>query len=112
MEATGSVGYNSVKAALSGYVRTLGRKFAGEGLVISGVLPGAFYGPENAWMRLKHKNPEMVHEFINTQLPRKKISQAKEIIPIIALLASDKGSMMAGCCVPIDAGEGRAYVNV
>ena len=34
-----------------------------------------------------------------------------EIVPLILLLASDAGSMMNGCCVPIDAGEGISYMT-
>ncbi len=36
-EATGSVGYNSVKSAVAAYVRSLGREVAGSGVVVTGV---------------------------------------------------------------------------
>ena len=109
-EATGSVGYNTVKASLAAYVRSLGRELAAEGVVVSGILPGAFYGPENAWERLEARSPEIVREFVATRLPRKQIGQASEIMPLIGLLAGAGGSMMAGTCVAIDAGEGVSYV--
>ena len=64
-EATSSVGYNTVKAALSGYVRSLGRELAGSGVVVTGILPGAFYAPGNSWRRLKENKPEVVEQFIN-----------------------------------------------
>ena len=51
----------------------------------------------------------MVQQFIDERLPRKKIAEADELIPLIALLAGQGASMMAGSCVPIDAGEGIAY---
>ena len=44
-EATGSVGYNVSKSALSAYVRSLGREIAGTGVIVTGILPGAFLGP-------------------------------------------------------------------
>ena len=109
-EATGSVGYNTVKAALAAYVRSLGRELAYSGVIVTGILPGAFYAPENAWRRLEAEKPEVVKKYIEELLPRKKIAEAEEIIPLIALLASDDASMMAGSCVPIDAGEGRGYI--
>jgi len=108
-EATGSVGYNTVKAALAAYVRTLGRELADSGVVVTGVLPGAFYAPGNAWKRLEEKSPEVVEKFINDNLPRKRIAEADEVVPLILFLASDAASMMSGSCVPIDAGEGKAY---
>ena len=109
-EATGSVGYNTVKAALSGYVRSLGRELAGSGVVVAGVLPGAFYAPGNSWKRLEANQPEIVEQFIKEKLPRGKIAEAEEIIPLILLLAGSSASMMAGSCVPIDAGEGKSYM--
>jgi len=109
-EATGSVGYNTVKASLAAYVRSLGRELASSGVVVTGILPGAFYAPGNSWRRLEENKPEVVKKFVEDNLPRKKIGEAKEIIPLIFFLASDSASMMSGSCVPIDAGEGKNFV--
>ena len=111
VEATGSVGYNTVKAALAGYVRTLGRELAGAGVVVTGILPGGFYAPENSWVRLKANKPDVVDNFIETKLPRKFLGKAEEIVPLISFLCSDAASMMGGCLVPIDAGEGMSFVQ-
>ena len=108
-EATGSVGYNTVKAALAAYVRTLGREIAGSGVVATGILPGGFYAPGNSWERLEEKNPAAIKQFIEERLPRDFLGKGAELIPMIKLLCSDDASMMAGCLVPIDAGEGKAY---
>ena len=109
-EATGSVGYNTVKSALAAYVRSLGRELAESGVVVTGILPGAFNAPENSWRRLEIDKPEVVKEFVKKNLPRKKIADPDEVLPLIFFLASEAASMMAGCCVPIDAGEGKSYV--
>jgi 3-oxoacyl-[acyl-carrier protein] reductase len=110
-EATASVGYNTVKASLAAYVRSLGRELASSGVVVTGVLPGAFYAPGNSWRRLEEHKPEVVRKFTQDNLPRKKIAEAEEIVPLILFLASEAASMMSGSCVPIDAGEGKAYVS-
>ena len=110
-EAVGSVGYNTVKASLAAYVRSLGREMASSGIIVTGILPGGFTAPENAMIRLQEKKPEVYNSFIQERLPRKKMGSVVEIIPLICLLASDAGSMMSGCCVPIDAGEGTAYIT-
>jgi 3-oxoacyl-[acyl-carrier protein] reductase len=109
-EATASVGYNTVKAALAAYVRSLGRELAESRVVVSGILPGAFYAPDNSWERLKATKPEVVKEFIEKNLPRKRIADVDEVLPLIFFLASEAASMMSGCCVPIDAGEGKNYI--
>lgn len=108
-EGVGSVGYNTVKAGLAAYVRSLGRHLAPFNIVATGILPGGFTGPDNAMVRLSAKNPEAYRNFIEERLPRKAMGEAQEIIPLLMLLCSDAASMMAGCMVPIDAGEGRAY---
>ena len=110
-EATASVGYNTVKAALAAYVRSLGREIAGSGVVATGILPGGFYAPENSWERLEAKSPEIVKKFIDERLPRKFLGRAEELVPWILLLCSDMASMMGGCLIPIDAGEGRTYLT-
>jgi 3-oxoacyl-[acyl-carrier protein] reductase len=109
-EATASVGYNTVKSALAAYVRSLGRELAESGVVVTGILPGAFYAPENSWRRLEMNKPAVVKEFVEKNLPRKKIADADEVLPLIFFLASKSASMMSGCCVPIDAGEGKSYI--
>ena len=110
-EAVASVGYNTVKGALAAYVRSLGREVAGSGVIVTGILPGGFYAPGNSWERLEKNKPEVVKQFIKQRLPRGFLGTAEELIPMILLLCSDSASMMGGCLVPIDAGEGRTYLT-
>jgi len=108
-EAVGSVGYNTVKAALAAYVRSLGRELAGKGVVATAILPGAFFGPENAFRRLEKNKPEVVEDFVTRRLPRGKVGEAAEMLDLIFLLSGPGASMMAGTCIAVDAGEGFAY---
>lgn len=110
-EATGSVGYNTVKAALAAYVRSLGREIAGSGVIVTGILPGGFYAPENSWERLEVEKPDVVKEYIKERLPRGFMGKAEELIPMMLILCSDAASMMGGCLIPIDAGQGMSYLN-
>ncbi len=108
-EGVGSVGYSTAKAGLAAYVRTLGRELAGFNVVATGILPGGFTGPGNAMERLEENNAVAYQRFVQERLPRKVMGEAKELIPILLLLCSEDASMMGGCMVPIDAGEGKAY---
>ncbi|MBI1971030.1 SDR family oxidoreductase [Candidatus Woesearchaeota archaeon] len=110
-DAVGSVGYNSAKAALAAYVRTLGNLLAKDGIVATGILPGAFYGPKNVWRRKQAEDPALVQAITQERFPRGFIGDAEELMPLILLLCTPAASMMAGCCVPIDAGEGKGYVT-
>ena len=107
-EAVASVGYNTAKAALNMYVRSIGREMAGSGIVITGINPGGFDAPGNSMARLARNNPKALKNFIEQRLPRKRLGDAKEITSLLKFLCSDEASMMAGCMVPIDAGEGVA----
>jgi 3-oxoacyl-[acyl-carrier protein] reductase len=108
-DAVASVGYNAVKAALAAYVRSLGNHLASSGLVVTGILPGGFNAPGNSWERLRADKPEVVERFVAERLPRGRLAEADELVPLIGFLCSDAASMMGGCLVPIDAGEGRTY---
>ncbi len=108
-EAVGSVGYNTIKAALGAYIRSLGREMAPYGVVVSGIAPGGFQCPGNAMERLQATNPSAYQEFIDKRLPRGYMGEASELIPLLKYLASPQASMMGGCLVPIDAGEARYY---
>lgn len=108
-EATGSVGYNTVKSALAAYVRSVGRELYKENVIITGILPGGFIAPGNAMERLKSKNIKEYKRFIKNRLPRKLMGHFNEILPILLFLCSKHSSMMGGCLVPIDAGEGKVY---
>jgi len=108
-EGVGSVGYNTVKAALAAYVRSLGRELNRFNIIATGILPGGFISPGNAMSRLQESNLAAYEEFIDERLPRKIMGDAGELIPMLVLLCSEDASMMGGCLVPIDAGEGRAY---
>ena len=108
-EAVGSVGYNTVKAALGAYVRSLGRELAPYGVVVSGIAPGGFQAPHNAMERLREKSPEAYDDFLRSRLPRGYMGKAEELLPLLKYLCSPEASMMGGCLVPIDAGEARYY---
>jgi 3-oxoacyl-[acyl-carrier protein] reductase len=109
-EVVASVGYNTVKAGLAAYVRGLGRALAQKNIVVTGILPGAFEGPDNAFARLAVNSPDSYRGFEANRLPWGKVGRAEELIPLLFLLAGEGASMMAGSCVPIDAGEGFAVV--
>lgn len=109
-EGVGSVGYNTAKAALAAYVRSFGNAMAAHQVVVTGILPGGFWAPGNSWERLQAQKPEVVEKFIADRLPRGRLGQAEEVVPLLRFLCSDAASMMGGCLVPIDAGEGRTYV--
>jgi short-subunit dehydrogenase len=109
-EARASVAYNSSKAALTAYVRSLGKELIEQGIIVSGILPGAFYGDENAMNRFEINNPKGYIEFINS-LPEKRMPNANEFVPMLMLLANEESKIMSGSLINMDGGQGMAYFN-
>ena len=108
-ESVGSVGYNSAKATITAYVKTLGRELSKKNIIMTGILPGGFIAPLNAMHRLKKNNKKVYDDFIKNRLPRKKMGNINEIMPIIEFLASKNAGMLSGCLIPMDGGEGKSY---
>ena len=109
-EARASIPYNTVKAALSGYIRSLGNELAGNGIIVSGIMPGAFYGDDNAMFRYEYYKPEEYQEFVKS-LPQQRMPIADEYISMLFLLSNPKSKIMGGSLITMDGGQGQAYYN-
>lgn len=108
-QATASVAYGTIKAALSGYVRSLGKKLVAYDVIVCGIIPGGFYAIENAMWRFKTYNPKGYQEFINSTIPNKKMPLAEDFLPMIDLLCSSGASPFASCMVPMDGGQSPSF---
>jgi len=109
-EARASVPYNTAKASISGYVRSLGKELAEDSIVVSGILPGVFYGDDNAMFRYEYYRPEEYREFVKT-LPQGRMPQAEEYVPILFLLANPESKIMSGSLISLDGAQGQAFFN-
>jgi len=107
--ALGSVGYNTAKSALHAYVRSAGREFIGQKVLIAGINPGAFEATDNAMSRLRIRNPVAYKAFVEKQLPRKRMGRSDEFFPAIDLLLFGASDIFAGSMIAMDAGESLAY---
>jgi 3-oxoacyl-[acyl-carrier protein] reductase len=110
-EANASVPYVTSKASVSAYVRVMGNYLANYGIVMSGILPGAFYGDENAMARFKHYKPEEYKKFLKL-LPQSKIPLAKNYIDIIKLLSSRQSKIFCGSMIYLDQGQSKTVHQV
>lgn len=109
-EARASVAYNSAKAALAGYVKSIGREMSNHGVIVSGILPGAFYGDENAMYRYEKFNLKEYKKFVKA-LPEERMPLAEEYIPTVKILADPSSKVMSGSLISMDGGQGMAYFN-
>lgn len=108
-QAIGSVGYNTVKAALNAYVRTLGNALIADSILVCGVNPGDFLATDNAMSRLQINNPDFFKNNVEKRNPRGHLATSAEVIKIITYLAFHANSLFAGSMVAIDGGGSLAY---
>jgi len=100
----GYAAYVGAKAALNAYVKSVNREVSKDNVIISAVAPGAIYSEGRYFARLEKENPAGLEDYFNHHLPIRRLGRAEEIAPVVAFLASDHASFMAGSIVSIDGG--------
>ena len=80
-----------------------------QNIIVTGILPVVF-GSEMLWIDLDQKILKFLI-ILKKRLPRGFMGNVNEILPMLLFLCSSHASMMGGCMVPIDAGEGKSYLN-
>ena len=109
IEATASVGYSMVKAALITYAKTLSKRLIKKNIYVHCILPGAFEYENNAFERLKLKNKKVYKKFIKEKLPLQKIASAENFLGLFKLLISNEGNILSGSSVTADYSESNSF---
>lgn len=106
---------NSVRAAVTGFARTLANEVASYGVTVNNVMPGytltdriADLAKANAEQR--GTNAEAVIGVWESQIPMARLGTPKEFAAMVAFLASERASYTTGASIPVDGGWIRALV--
>jgi NAD(P)-dependent dehydrogenase (short-subunit alcohol dehydrogenase family) len=93
--------YETAKAAIVGFTRSLGADWAPRGVTVNAIAPGSFLTDANKrWFR---ERPEL-RDQIETMIPMKRMGDPEEIGALALYLASEASSYMTGAVVTIDGG--------
>jgi gluconate 5-dehydrogenase len=93
--------YETAKAALIAFTRTLAADWAGSNVNVNVIVPGGFWtDPNRRWFREK---PQWQETFLN-MVPMGRLGEPEEIAPLALYLASDASSYMTGAALVIDGG--------
>ena len=109
LENQGPPQYCAAKAALNAYIRSVGRFVASDGVVMTGVMPGAVMTAGGYWDDVMRERPEHGEKFLQDRMAIKRFGTTKEISSIVSFLVSESASFMNGSIVLADGGQGRSF---
>ena len=88
----------------------MGKEFAEHSIIVSGILPGAFYGDDNAMFWYEYYKPEEYQEFLKI-LPQGRMQTAEEYVSMLFLISNPESKIMSGALISMDGAHGQAYYN-
>ncbi|MDQ6633201.1 MAG: SDR family oxidoreductase [Gemmatimonadota bacterium] len=106
---------NSVRAAVTGFARTLANEVASFGVTVNNVMPGYTrtkrvddLAARNA--ALRGTSPESEVAAWEAQIPMRRLGDPAEFAAMVAFLASDRASYTTGASIPVDGGWIRSLL--
>ncbi|MDT8860981.1 glucose 1-dehydrogenase [Alkalihalobacillus sp. MEB130] len=107
-ESGGKVTYNSAKAAMISFTKSLADEAIKDGVRVNGVAPGSILHPSGNWQRRLNENPEKINQFVKDEIPAGRFGTAEEVANVVTFLASDKASWVVGATLNVDGGQSRS----
>ncbi len=100
----GSGPYTTSKSYVNAYTRTLGRSMAKFGVVVSALMPGAYFAPDSHWDRVGKENPAMLEDFLRNHHAVGRLGRVEEISCFALFMASQHASFASAALIPVDGG--------
>jgi 3-oxoacyl-[acyl-carrier protein] reductase len=106
---------NSVRAAVTGFARTLANEVATFGITVNNVMPGytATQRVEELAARnaeLRGSTPAAERSVWEQQIPMGRLGEPREFAAMVAFLASARASYITGASIPVDGGWIRSLL--
>ncbi len=104
---------NAMRAALTGYLKTLASEVAADGVLVNTVCTGMFATDRLAELfearaRKSGRTPEEEAQLATAAIPVGRLGDPDELAELVAFLASERSSFLAGVSIPIDGGALRS----
>ncbi|WP_207940539.1 3-oxoacyl-[acyl-carrier protein] reductase [Enterococcus sp. DIV2402] len=97
----GGIAYTSAKHAVAGFTKQLALDYAGKGIHVNGLAPGAIQTPMNA---ADFAGDGAMAKWVAEETPMKRWAQPEEVAAVTLFLASEQARYMQGTILPIDGG--------
>lgn len=109
-ESGGGAAYNAAKAAMISMSKSMAGEAVADGVLVNCVAPGSVMFPGGGWDRKRQADPEGIAKFVEEKLPRGSFGQPQEVAELVAFLASERATLVAGACITADGGQ--SYSNI
>ena len=100
----GNSAYIAAKGAILSLTRTMALDYAGDGIRVNAVAPGAIDTPMLRRSFARHADPEPVREASRNRHAMRRFGVAEEVANAVLYLASDEASFVTGTVLPVDGG--------
>ena len=107
LENQGSPAYCASKAAINAYVRCIGRFLIKYKIVVTNVMPGAFFTKKGYWDKLKKNERKKYDNFIKKRISIERLASLEEISNCVIFMTSEHTSFSAGSSFLVDGGQGK-----
>jgi 3-oxoacyl-[acyl-carrier protein] reductase len=100
---------NSVRAAVTGFARTLATETAADGITVNNVMPG-FTRTERLTelagkrAQIKGCDPQDIWDLWHREIPMGRVGETHELASLVAYLASEKASYITAQSIAVDGG--------
>lgn len=103
---------NTMRAGLTGYLKTLSREVGKDGVLVNSICTGMFMTDrlrELIDIRAQNsgRSAEAERQALEAEIPVGRIGDSAEFGAVVAFLASEKASFLSGLALPCDGGAGR-----
>jgi len=106
---------NSVRAAVTGFARTLANEVARDGVTVNNVMPGYTRTARLDWLAgqiaaREGIDREAAFDRWASEIPAGRVGDPAEFAALVTFLASERASYITGTSIPVDGGWIRALV--
>jgi 3-oxoacyl-[acyl-carrier protein] reductase len=106
---------NSIRAAVTGWARTLATEVATDGVTVNNVLPGYTRTERVDQLNASRASSEGVsveeiQKRIEAQIPMRRLGEPREFGAMVAFLASERASYITAQSIPVDGGWIRSLL--
>ena len=103
---------NTLRAGLTGWLKTLSAEVAADGVLVNSVCTGMFDTDRLSELfevraRKSGRKPEEERTMMERDIPVRRIGRVEEFGAVVAFLASEQASFMNGVALPVDGGASR-----